>query len=79
MSLRFITRDSGIREMKEAMSREILTGLREAHIGLASGTYDIVGLPPVHVVMDQAPAPAGRPRSPDWNRIRAIAEPRQNW
>jgi hypothetical protein len=39
--------------MKDAISRDILAGLDEAGIGIASGTYDIVGLPPVHVVMDE--------------------------
>jgi hypothetical protein len=52
--VRFIARDSGIREMKDAMSREIIAQFRDAGIGIASGTYDIVGLPPVHVVVDRA-------------------------
>ncbi len=52
MSLRFITEDSGIREMKDAISREVIHALDEAGIGIASGTYDIVGMPAVHVVVD---------------------------
>ena len=31
------------------MSREILAGLTEAGIGIASGTYEIVGVPPLKV------------------------------
>ena len=31
------------------MSRQILSELEKAGIGIASGTYDIVGLPPVKV------------------------------
>jgi small-conductance mechanosensitive channel len=62
MSVRFVTRDSGIRDMKDAISRDILAGLDEAGIGIASGTYDIVGLPPVHVIMDEGPA--GREQVP---------------
>jgi small-conductance mechanosensitive channel len=63
MSLRFLTRDSGIREMKDAMSRKIIADFRAAGIGIASGTYDIVGLPPVHVVVDN-PKPGARSEEP---------------
>jgi small-conductance mechanosensitive channel len=49
MTVRFLVPDSGIRDIKSAMSRDILAGLDEAGIGIASGTYDIVGLPPVKV------------------------------
>jgi small-conductance mechanosensitive channel len=52
MAVRFVVHDRGIREVKDAMAREILRGLDAAGIGLASGTYDIVGLPPVRVVME---------------------------
>jgi small-conductance mechanosensitive channel len=64
MSVRFICHDSGIRDVKDAMSRQIISRLDTARIGIASGTYDIVGLPPVHVVVDQtrssgSPEPLG--------------------
>lgn len=49
MTVRFLVPDSGIRDIKSAMSRDIIEGLDEAGIGIASGTYDIVGLPPVKV------------------------------
>jgi len=49
MTVRFLVPDSGIRDIKSAMSRDILAHLDEAGIGIASGTYDIVGLPPVKV------------------------------
>jgi small-conductance mechanosensitive channel len=52
MSVRFLAGDSGVRDMKDAMSREIIAGFEDAGIGIASGTYDIVGVPPVHVVVD---------------------------
>jgi small-conductance mechanosensitive channel len=63
MSLRFITQDSGIREMKDSISRELIRALDEAGIGLASGTYDIVGLPPVHVVVEEKPREYDRRRA----------------
>jgi len=49
MTVRFLVPDSGIRAIKSAMSRDIIAALDEAHISIASGTYDIVGLPPVKV------------------------------
>jgi hypothetical protein len=35
--------------MKDAMSREILAALDEAHIGIASTTFEITGLPPLRI------------------------------
>jgi small-conductance mechanosensitive channel len=49
LSLRFIARASGTRDMKDKMSREILAAFDEAGIGIASATYDIVGFPPIRV------------------------------
>lgn len=49
LTVRFIVQDSGIREIKSKMSRDILDQLDQAHIGIASATYEIVGFPPVQV------------------------------
>ncbi|HEY0337423.1 MAG TPA: hypothetical protein VGC70_08805, partial [Burkholderiales bacterium] len=49
LSLRFIARASGTRDMKDKMSREILAAFEHAGIAIASATYDIVGLPPIRV------------------------------
>ena len=49
LSVRFVAKEHGVRELKDAMSREILDRLDAAGIGIASATYDIVGLPPVKV------------------------------
>jgi small-conductance mechanosensitive channel len=49
LTVRFITREHGIRELKDAMSRDILQDLKEAGIGVASATVEIVGLPPLRV------------------------------
>ncbi len=51
MTVRFIVPDSGIRQIKSAMSRDILQELDNAGIGIASGTYEIVGMPPIKVQM----------------------------
>lgn len=49
LNLRFIVPDRGIREIKDAMYREILRRLKEEGISVASGTYDIVGFPPLRI------------------------------
>jgi small-conductance mechanosensitive channel len=51
MALRFIVEDHGIRDIKDQMSRDILDGFKQAGIGLASGTYEIVGMPRIKVEM----------------------------
>ncbi len=52
LSVRFITRDHDIRQLKDKLSREILNGLKSAGIGIASGTYQIVGMPPISVKLE---------------------------
>ena len=48
-SLRFIAPARAVRPLKDAMTRDILGEFDRARIGLASGTYEIVGLPPARV------------------------------
>lgn len=52
LTVRYITRDYGTRELKDAISRDILRGFKEAGIDIASSTHDIVGLPPVRVELN---------------------------
>src|SRR5206468_3584682 len=42
LTVRFLVPDHGIRPIKDAMTREILSGLEDAKIEIASGTYAIV-------------------------------------
>jgi small-conductance mechanosensitive channel len=49
LTVRFVVRDRGIRDVKDAMSRDLLKLLDEAGIGLASTTFEIVGIPPVRL------------------------------
>ena len=49
LAVRFLSPDHGTREIKDAMSREILAQLDAAGIGIASATYEITGLPAVTV------------------------------
>jgi small-conductance mechanosensitive channel len=53
LTVRFIARDHGIRELKDAMSREILASLDDAGIGIASSTFEVVGLPSLR--LERAP------------------------
>lgn len=52
LTLRFVTDVRGVRDVKDAMVRDILTQLDAAGIGLASATYDIVGLPPIRLIAE---------------------------
>jgi small-conductance mechanosensitive channel len=49
MSLRLLVPDHGIREIKDALAREVLAGLSAAGIGIASATSEIVGFPTLKV------------------------------
>jgi small-conductance mechanosensitive channel len=49
LTVRFVVPERGVRGIKDAMSRDILRGLDAANIGLASGTYEIVGFPPIRI------------------------------
>jgi small-conductance mechanosensitive channel len=49
VTVRFLAPDHGIRQIKDKMSRNILGALDEAKIGIASGTYAIVEVPPIRV------------------------------
>ena len=49
LTVRFVVQEHGVRDIKDAMSRDILTAFDKAGIGIASATYDIVGFPPIRV------------------------------
>lgn len=51
LTVRFVAPVRGVRELKDELSREMLRELDKAGIGLASATYDIVGLPPVQMIV----------------------------
>jgi hypothetical protein len=62
MTVRFVVRDHGIREQKDAMSRDVLAGLEAAGIPIASATLEVVGFPPVRLT-DEVARPARREAS----------------
>lgn len=49
LTVRFVVRDRGVRDVKDAMSRDLLKALDEAGIGIASATFEVVGLPPLRI------------------------------
>jgi len=57
MAVRFIAEDHGIRSLKDAMSRDILDAFDAAKIGIASGTYQVVGMPELSVRLRDWPPP----------------------
>ncbi|MCB0932278.1 MAG: mechanosensitive ion channel [Mycobacterium sp.] len=57
LSLRFVVPHRGIREIKDRMSRDILSGLDAAGIAVASATYDIVRLPRLQIENDNPQRP----------------------
>lgn len=59
LSVRFLCRTHKVRALKDRISREMLAGLDAAKIGIASGTYEIVGVPPIRVeTVPPTPRPA---------------------
>ncbi len=51
LTVRFLTADHGVRDIKDQMSRDLLAAMSKAKIGVASGTYEITGLPPIKINM----------------------------
>jgi small-conductance mechanosensitive channel len=65
LTVRFIVGDHGIREIKDAMSRDILAGFDDAGIDVASTTIEIVGFPALRVRAADAREPRDRPDNDD--------------
>lgn len=58
LTVRFLCRPFNVRALKDAMTRELLEAFDQAGIGIASTTFDIVGLPPVQVkIAEPVPSP----------------------
>lgn len=49
LAVRFLCGTHDIRGLKDRISRELLSGLEQAGIGIASGTYEIVSIPPIRI------------------------------
>ncbi len=49
LTVRFLAEETGVRGLKDRISRDVLAAFDEAGISIASATFEIVGLPPVRV------------------------------
>ena len=49
LTVRFLTNAHGVRAVKDAMSREILAAFDHAKIGVASATFEVVGMPLIQI------------------------------
>jgi len=49
LTIRFIAESRGVRDLKDSMGRDILKAMQAAGIGMATTSFEIVGLPPVQV------------------------------
>lgn len=58
LTVRFVVRDRGIREVKDAMARDLLEALDAAKIRVASASFELSGLPPLR--LEAAPGMGGR-------------------
>jgi small-conductance mechanosensitive channel len=54
LGVRFVTRERGVREVKDAMSRDVLAALDRAGVPIASATVALTDLPPVRVSLDRS-------------------------
>jgi small-conductance mechanosensitive channel len=52
LTVRFLCRNHDVRGLKDRMSREVMAKLDAANIGIASSTYDVVGMPPIRVQLE---------------------------
>ncbi|HEX4772491.1 MAG TPA: mechanosensitive ion channel domain-containing protein [Bryobacteraceae bacterium] len=72
LSVRFLCGTHDIRGLKDRISREILSGLEGSGIGIASGTYEIVGVPPIQ--LEGFPNSRGRQNGPSLARYPTDAD-----
>ena len=56
LTVRFLVPDHGVREVKDAITREILSEFAAAGIGIASTSYEITALPPLRVELAKGAA-----------------------
>jgi small-conductance mechanosensitive channel len=59
LSVRFVTRERGVREVKDALSRDVLAAFDAAGITIASTTVALADLPRIRVSLDTRPDGAG--------------------
>ncbi len=68
LTVRFVVREHGVRDVKDKMSRDIMDGLDAAGIAIPSTSYAIAGLPPVKLELSPPQNENGRVPSPEQQR-----------
>jgi small-conductance mechanosensitive channel len=63
LTARFIVREHGIRQVKDAIARSVLDRFERAGIPMASATFEIVGMPPLHFLPQSGAAPSAPARN----------------
>jgi small-conductance mechanosensitive channel len=54
VTVRFIARDHGVRELKSTITRDILDRLKQANIPIGSTTFEVVGVPELRITTKPA-------------------------
>jgi small-conductance mechanosensitive channel len=54
LTVRFVARTHDVRELKDAITRDVLRGLDELGVHIASATFEVTGFPPVRVDIEGA-------------------------
>lgn len=49
LTVRFVAEEHGVRDLKDAMTRDILAGMDAAGIGIASATFEVTAIPPLRL------------------------------
>lgn len=62
LTVRYVVMDHAIRDVKDAMARDILPAFEQAGIAIASATFELTGLPEVHLHVDRGRAIKGTAR-----------------
>ncbi len=60
LTVRFVVREHGIRDIKDAVSRDILKAFDAADISIATTAYNIVGFPPLRIENGVRPQEKGK-------------------
>lgn len=60
LTVRFLVPDHGIREVKDAVSRDIIAGFEEGGIEIATSSFEIISVPPLRIDRSRATRQAGK-------------------
>jgi small-conductance mechanosensitive channel len=60
LTVRFVAEPHGVRALKDAMARDIVSDLAKTGIGIASSTFEVTGVPPLKARVEIAPE-SGQP------------------